>query len=67
MLGSTVAKRALARAVAEGRRSISSLAVVGGGQMGTGIAYVTAVHAKKKAVVCDINQSQLDAVSRPRH
>lgn len=29
--------------------------------MGTGIAYVTAVHAKKKAVVCDVNPSQLQA------
>lgn len=29
--------------------------------MGTGIAYVGAVHAKKKIVVCDVNQAQLDS------
>lgn len=41
-------------------RPISTVAVVGGGQMGTGIAYVTAVRAKKNALVCDVNQHQLD-------
>lgn len=44
-----------------GRRSISTIGVVGGGQMGTGIAWVAAVRAKKNVLVMDVNQTQLDS------
>jgi len=44
-----------------GARSISTVGVIGGGQMGTGIALVTAVRAKKNVVIMDVGQPQVDA------
>jgi 3-hydroxybutyryl-CoA dehydrogenase len=41
-----------------GTRGISTVGVVGGGQMGTGIAFVTAVRAKKNVVVMDLSEQQ---------
>lgn len=40
--------------------SIKKIGVVGAGQMGTGIAFVGAVRAKKMVVVSDANRAQLD-------
>jgi len=44
-----------------GSRFISTIGVIGGGQMGTGIALVTAVRAKLDVVVMDVGQKQVDA------
>lgn len=43
-----------------GRRYISTIGVVGAGQMGTGIAWVTAVRAKLNVKIMDVHQTQLD-------
>lgn len=45
---------------AEGN-TIQSIAVIGGGQMGTGIAYVGAVLAKTNVAIYDVTQSQVDS------
>jgi 3-hydroxybutyryl-CoA dehydrogenase len=39
-------------------RGIATVGVVGGGQMGTGIAFVTAVRAKRNVVVMDVSEEQ---------
>eukprot|EP00834_Sanchytrium_tribonematis_P006670 NODE_513_length_6632_cov_0.519301.p3 type:complete len:290 gc:universal NODE_513_length_6632_cov_0.519301:1500-2369(+) len=39
------------------RAKIQSVAVVGAGQMGSGIAYVNAAHAKKKTIIIDNEQA----------
>lgn len=46
--------------LASGKRWISTVGIVGGGQMGTGIAWVTAVTAQKKVVLMDVSKEQLD-------
>jgi len=51
-----------------GKRFISTIGVVGGGQMGMGIALTAARVAKKNVIVCDTNpaylQKQLDLVKK---
>jgi len=39
---------------------IKTVGVVGGGQMGSGIAQVTSLHAGLNVIMCDNNQEQLD-------
>jgi 3-hydroxybutyryl-CoA dehydrogenase len=41
-------------------RSVSRFGVVGAGQMGTGIAFVAAVHAKLPTVLVDSNHTQIE-------
>lgn len=46
------------------RRSISTLGVVGAGQMGTGIAIVGAQHAKLDVLLVDSSETQLDKATK---
>lgn len=52
--------RSAARISVVGIRRISSVGVIGGGQMGTGIAYVAALRAKREVVIMDVGQPQVD-------
>lgn len=51
----------LSRFFSPGRRCISTVGVLGAGQMGTGIAIVTAAVAKKSVLVTDLSPKQIEA------
>jgi len=55
MLRSTLRLRSFA-----GRRWLSTVGVIGAGQMGTGIALVASVNAKKKVILFDTSPKQLE-------
>jgi len=44
-----------------GRRCISTVGVIGAGQMGTGIALVASVVAKKQVLIADVSSKQVDS------
>jgi len=44
-----------------GRRSITTVGVIGAGQMGTGIALIAAVVAKKHVIIADVSSKQVDS------
>jgi 3-hydroxybutyryl-CoA dehydrogenase len=56
----SVLRRAFSSSAEHG---VKTFGVVGSGQMGTGIAFVAALRAQTRVLICDANQTQLDKSS----